>query len=112
MKIITCMWIDKKLNIDAINYIKSWLEQDYSVVIFTYALPLSFSIINKICRNKNISIIDANIILPYDDALKLRMTHPISEIYFIINLIINLNIKFVSLVIIDLMVLKKQHLIY
>ena len=71
MKIITCMWIDKKLNIDAINYIKSWLEQDYSVVIFTYALPLSFSIINKICRNKNISIIDANIILPYDDALKI-----------------------------------------
>tara|TARA_R110000765_G_scaffold245757_1_gene347871 strand:- start:1902 stop:3422 length:1521 start_codon:yes stop_codon:yes gene_type:complete len=67
METISCLWIQKNLDDISNECITSWLNLGYNVTIYTYALPLSFSICNKICRNNNIKIVDANTILEYEE---------------------------------------------
>ena len=63
MNIISCLWIQEELDEFSNICILSWLKLGYQVDIYTYSYIENFEAKNIITKNKNINVLDANIIL-------------------------------------------------
>ena len=63
MNILSCLWIQEELDEFSNICLLSWLKLGYQVDIYTYSYIENFELQNIITKNKNINVLDANIIL-------------------------------------------------
>ena len=63
MNIISCLWIQEELDQFSNICLLSWLRLGYQIDIYTYSYIENFELQNIITKNKNINVLDANIIL-------------------------------------------------
>ena len=63
MNILSCLWIQEELDEFSNICLLSWLRLGYQVDIYTYSYIENFELQNIITKNKNINVLDANIIL-------------------------------------------------
>ena len=81
MKTISCLWIQDALDNFSNVCISSWLTLDYNVNIYTYSNITNFKLLNKICFNEKITVLDANHIMVKPDKDILSNNLPLSDLF-------------------------------
>ena len=81
MKTISCLWIQDALDNFSNVCISSWLTLDYNVNIYTYSNITNFKLLNKICFNEKITVLDANHIMEKSDKDILCNNLPLSDLF-------------------------------
>ena len=77
MNTISALWIQDTLDNFSNICISSWLTLDYSVNLYTYNNISHFKLLNKICFNEKITVLDANLIMVKPDKANL----PLSDLF-------------------------------
>jgi len=76
---ISCLWIQKELDLISNTCIQSWLNLNYDIIIYTYADTLDFINSNTVCSNSRIEVMDANTILSWDTSTEDYL--PLSDLF-------------------------------